>query len=94
MTKMEFKEEKHRFVLLDGTKEIGEMTWLDRDSYFIVNHTLVDSDYRGQGLAGKLVEKGVEKARREGRKLYPLCPFALKEFDSKPEYSDVRQFEL
>ena len=32
---------------------------------------------------------GVEKARKEHKKIIPLCPFAKKEFDTKPEYGDV-----
>ncbi|MER2117389.1 MAG: GNAT family N-acetyltransferase, partial [Enterococcus casseliflavus] len=49
----------------------------------------VDPAYRGQGLAEKLVAKGVEKARKEQKKIIPLCPFAKKEFERKPEYADV-----
>ena len=55
----------------------------------IIDHTFVDPAYRGQGLAEKLVEKGVEKARAEKKTIIPLCPFAKKEFERKPEYSDV-----
>ncbi|EOH92143.1 GNAT family acetyltransferase [Enterococcus haemoperoxidus ATCC BAA-382] len=88
---MEIKEESNRFVLLnDENKEIGEMTWSDAGTeMMIIDHTFVDPAYRGQKLAEKLVYNGVEKARREGKKIIPLCPFAKKEFDSKPEYGDV-----
>ncbi|MBO0438846.1 GNAT family N-acetyltransferase [Candidatus Enterococcus ikei] len=88
---MEIKEENNRFVLLnDENKEIGEMTWSDAGTeMMIIDHTFVDPAYRGQKLAEKLVYNGVEKARREGKKIIPLCPFAKKEFDTKPEYADV-----
>ena len=88
---MEIKEEKDRFVLLnDHNHEIGEMTWSNAgDKIMIIDHTFVDPTYRGQKLAEKLVFNGVEKARREGKKIIPLCTFAKKEFDTKPEYSDV-----
>ncbi|WP_207696559.1 GNAT family acetyltransferase [Enterococcus sp. DIV0212c] len=88
---MEIKEESNRFVLLnDENKEIGEMTWSDAGTeMMIIDHTFVDPAYRGQKLAEKLVYNGVEKARREGKKIIPLCPFAKKEFDTKPEYADV-----
>ncbi|MGD1370602.1 GNAT family N-acetyltransferase, partial [Enterococcus faecium] len=49
----------------------------------------VDPAYRGQKLAEKLVYTGVELARREGKKIIPLCPYAKKEFEKKPEYHDV-----
>ncbi|EOH98888.1 GNAT family acetyltransferase [Enterococcus moraviensis ATCC BAA-383] len=88
---MEIKEEKDRFVLLnDENQEIGEMTWSNAgDKMMIIDHTFVDPAYRGQKLAEKLVMNGVEKARREEKKIIPLCPFAKKEFDRKPEYGDV-----
>ncbi|MEI5992931.1 GNAT family N-acetyltransferase [Candidatus Enterococcus mansonii] len=88
---MEIKEEKNRFVLLnDENKEIGEMTWSDAgEEMMIIDHTFVEPSYRGQKLAEKLVYRGVEKARREGKKIIPLCPFAKKEFDTKPDYGDV-----
>ena len=88
---MEIKEEKNRFVLLnDEAKEIGEMTWLDAgQDIMIIDHTFVEQEYRGQKLAEKLVLNGVELARREGKKIIPLCPYAKKEFERKPEYQDV-----
>ncbi|WP_291291908.1 GNAT family N-acetyltransferase [Enterococcus sp.] len=87
---MEIREEKNRFVLLDDEKEIGEMTWSDAGATrMIIDHTFVDPAYRGQGLAEKLVAKGVEKARAEKKTIIPLCPFAKKEFEGKPEYGDV-----
>ena len=88
---MEIKEEKNRFVLLnDEAKEIGEMTWSDAGpDIMIIDHTFVEPEYRGQKLAEKLVLNGVELARREGKKIIPLCPYAKKEFERNPEYQDV-----
>ena len=88
---MTIKEEEHRFALYneDG-QEIGEMTWSDAgETMMIIDHTFVDPQYRGQHLAEQLVREGVEKARREKKKIIPLCPFAKKEFDTKAEYGDV-----
>ncbi len=89
--RMEIKEDTGRFALYnDENQEIGEMTWSDAGTeMMIIDHTFVDPAYRGQKLAEKLVYQGVEKARREGKKIIPLCPFAKKEFDTKPEYKDV-----
>lgn len=88
---MEFKEEKNRFALYnDEGTEIGEMTWSPAgDDLIIIDHTFVDPTYRGQNLAGQLVEHGVEMARQKNLKILPLCPFAKKEFAEKSEYGDV-----
>ena len=75
---------------ISNNEEAGEMTWSNAGSeIMIIDHTFVDSAYRGQGLAEKLVAAGVEVARNEGKKIIPLCPFAKKEFDEKTEYADV-----
>ena len=88
---MQIKEENNRFALYnDENQEIGEMTWSDAgESMMIIDHTFVDPTYRGQKLAEKLVLAGVEKARKEHKKIIPLCPFAKKEFEEKSEYADV-----
>lgn len=87
---MEFRLEENRFALLDGDKEIGEMTWSLGDSQImIIDHTFVDPGYRGQGLAEQLVAHGVAFAREHHYQVIPLCPFAKKEFSQKSEYQDV-----
>ncbi|EOH59410.1 GNAT family acetyltransferase [Enterococcus faecium EnGen0265] len=84
-------KEKNRLALFnDEQQEIGEMTWSDAGpDIMIIDHTFVDPAYRGQKLAEKLVYTGVELARRDGKKIIPLCPYAKKEFEKKPEYQDV-----
>lgn len=69
---MQIKEENNRFALYnDENQEIGEMTWSDAgESMMIIDHTFVDPTYRGQKLAEKLVLAGVEKARKEHKKLF------------------------
>ncbi len=88
---MKYIEESKRFVVLDETQiEIGEMTWSNAgESLIIIDHTYVDDQHRGQGIAERLVALGVQYARKNGKKIMPLCPFAKKEFDQKKEYQDV-----
>jgi predicted GNAT family acetyltransferase len=92
---MKIIEEKDRFALYnDADQEIGEMTFIFVGETMVINHTYVESAYRGQKLAEQLVKAGVDKARREHIKIYPTCPFAVKEFARKPEYGDVYQDRL
>lgn len=86
---MEFVEEPGKIVLLDQQEAIGEITWSDANDVMIVDHTFVEPSYRGQGLAEQLVAAVVQKARTDGKKILPLCPFANKEFHEKTEYGDV-----
>lgn len=90
---MEFKfiEEDKRFVVQNPLgEEAVEITYIKsgRDK-LIITHTGVEDDYRGKGLAAKLVYQVVEKAKNEGLKIVPLCPFAKEEFARNPEYQEV-----
>lgn len=86
-----FVEEKERYVVKDdANQEAGEITWSSAgDKIMIIDHTYVDPKYRGHQLAQQLVKYAADKARKEGKKVLPLCPFAKKEFQEKPEYADI-----
>ena len=82
-------ETKGRYVIrLDGHE--AEMTYSRLgESRIIIDHTGVPDALRGRGLGVKLVERGVEDARNEGRKIVPLCPYAKAQFGRRPEWRDV-----
>ncbi|HAQ07209.1 MAG TPA: N-acetyltransferase [Bacillus bacterium] len=87
---LQFAKEDNRFVAKDSDGlEVGEITYRrGGNDVLVIEHTGVDPDYRGQGLAEDLVEKVVEKARNEGFKIKPVCSFAKKEFEKKEEYRE------
>ncbi|WP_210367321.1 GNAT family N-acetyltransferase [Bacillus sp. REN3] len=87
----QFSEEQDRFVVKDEQgNEAGEITYVrDGEDTLVINHTGVNPQHRGQGLAEKLVSHVVEKAKKEGLKIVPVCWFAKKEFDEKESYREV-----
>ncbi len=87
---MKYIEEDKRIYALDGQVEAGEITFSKAgDSILIIDHTFVDENYRGQGIAEELVKEAVEKAKRDNKKIIPLCPFAAKEFANNKNYKEV-----
>lgn len=72
----------------DGEK-LAELTYSVAGSRVILDHTDVDDRLRGQGAGKKLVTAAVEWARKENKKLMPLCPFARSVFDKTPDFADV-----
>lgn len=90
MVDIVFEADCNRAAAYDDGKEIGESTFSPSATMWIIDHTLVEEGYGGQGIAGKLVAKIVENARTAGVKILPLCPFAKREFDKKSEYADIR----
>ena len=57
----------------DEGNQIGQITFqqLGEDT-LVLDHTGVNPDYRGQGIAQKLMALAVDKARREGKKLFRM----------------------
>lgn len=74
----------------DGEKLAGEMvyTWAG-DQLFIIDHTDVADDYRGQGIGRQLLDAVIDFARKKQLKIIPLCPYAKSVFDKHPELRDV-----
>jgi predicted GNAT family acetyltransferase len=87
-------EEHHgrgRYVMYlpDGTE--GEMTYRRRDdSTIIADHTGVPPQYRGQGIAEKLVATAMADARRRGQKIVPICSYVVAQFRRHPEWAELR----
>lgn len=72
----------------DGV-ELGEMTFVNSGSYFVIDHTTVYDVARGLGVGKKLVAAFVEHARENGWKVLPECSFAKAVFEKNSEYADV-----
>lgn len=83
--------EKNRVALYDGTKEIGECTFVRNRTYWTLDHTEVNPAYGGKGLAGALVRKVADMARKEHVGILPVCEYAAALFQRKEkEFADVR----
>lgn len=91
-TKIIFDGKQKRSVLFDGEREIGECTFEVKDEVWILNHTFVDKEYGGRGLAEDLVNSLADEARKSGKKIHPTCLYATGIFEKYPEkYSDVHK---
>jgi predicted GNAT family acetyltransferase len=52
-------------------------------------HTYVPPEFRGQGIAGRLVEFALDEARRRGCTVRPSCPFVARFIAARPDYQDL-----
>jgi hypothetical protein len=52
-------------------------------------HTEVSDTLHGQGIGQQLVAFAVDYARKNQLKIIPVCPYAQKQFEKNPLYSDV-----
>lgn len=80
---------RYVMYLPDGSE--GEMTYVRRDAGTIVaNHTGVPNQYRGQGIAEKLVAAAMNDARARGQQIVPVCSYVVAQFRRHPEWADLR----
>lgn len=70
-------------------RRVAELTYSAMGAEAVVGHTWVDPSLRGGQLAPSLVSAVVEWARREGRKIVPVCSYVRAVFERTPSYGDV-----
>ncbi|MBO5053391.1 MAG: N-acetyltransferase [Muribaculaceae bacterium] len=87
---MDYIEEKDRIYAEDGNgRLLAEITFPTRCGVSTIDHTYVDDSLRGQGVAGKLVQKAVDRIVSEGNMIAATCPYAVVWLQRHPEYKVV-----
>ena len=88
---IEFVKEEHEAQAFDGENKAGFCQYQEKgDNTWEIIHTVVDSNYQGQGLAGKLLDEVCRSALKEGVKIIPTCSYAVKKFDQEVDkYGDL-----
>lgn len=75
--------------LPDGSE--AEMTYWRRDPQTIVaDHTGTPRQYRGKGLALKLVLRAIDDARHDGTRIVPMCSYVVAQFRRHPDWGDLK----
>ncbi|SHF38851.1 GNAT family N-acetyltransferase [Chryseobacterium takakiae] len=76
-------------AFIDG-KRAGLMTytWAGEER-FIIDHTEVEEAYNGKGVGKEMLLAAVDFARKNGKTIIPLCPFAKATFQKHEEIQDV-----
>jgi predicted GNAT family acetyltransferase len=82
---------KGRYVArVDGIDAEAELTYSRAGPELIIaDHTAVPDVFRGRGIGRLLATRMVEDARREGVKIFALCPFVNAERTKHPEWADM-----
>lgn len=81
---------KGAFVLENDNEQLAEMVIGITGNELAVYHTEVAEKLKGQGVAGKLLEKMVAYAREKNLQVNPLCPYVHAQFRKhSAQYADV-----
>ena len=87
---MEFRQEPGRiFATGEDGRLLAEVTFPEREGAAEIDHTFVDPSLRGQGVAGQLLQAAADTLRTQGRKARPTCSYAVRWFETHPEYADL-----
>lgn len=54
-----------------------------------IDHTYVDPELRGQGIAGQMLAEVVDRATKANVQLKPVCTYARQAFFRNPEYQKI-----
>ncbi len=78
------------FYIEENEKQLALLTYKKSgDGVITIDHTEVDSNFRGKNIGEDLVAEAVKFARENNLKIVPTCQFAKKVIDDKPEFQDV-----
>lgn len=87
--KVVHNETDSRFeVALAGAVAVADYRLADNET-IVFHHTLVPPELRGQGIAGQLVQAGLDYARDAGLRVVPECSYVARFIDRHPEYQSL-----
>jgi predicted GNAT family acetyltransferase len=80
---------------LAGEVEQGYLEWepggeQDGRDVRVAAHTIVPRAIGGRGVAGALVERLVDDAKRQGFLIRPDCSYVARKFSENPDWADLR----
>ena len=84
------EETKGYAIAIENELTAGKMTYsIAGNDFIIIDHTEVDSAFKGKAVGKQLLYKIVEMAREKNIKILPLCPFANALFQKTQDIQDV-----
>ena len=84
-----FNIRESRSVALNNGDIIGYCQYKEQDNVWSITHTVVKQEFGGRGIAKRLVLAIIEEARKNNKKINPICSYAKKMMESSDEYKDV-----
>ncbi len=90
---MQFLAGDNRFYVPnpDGGEDIAEITYtLIGNDKASIDHTFVNINYRGQGIADRLFDLVIEEMRKQHRKVIPVCSYAVRKFERDNQLQSIK----
>jgi predicted GNAT family acetyltransferase len=85
-------ERNHRFeVWIDGY--LSKLDYMQDGKNFVITHVGVHPEHRGQGVAAKIVETGLQYARQNSLRVIPMCSYAAAYIRRNPQHMELTNQE-
>jgi predicted GNAT family acetyltransferase len=85
-------EAEDRFeVWIDG--HLCKLDYIRDGNNFVIAHVGVYPEFRGLGVAGKIVEASLEYAKQNSLRVIPMCYYAASYIRRNPQYMELTDQE-
>lgn len=91
MTKITHDTTAERYLITVDGRDAGYADYIQGDGVRDFHHTVIDPEFRGQGLSKPLIQAALDDTRVAGDKVRPLCSAVAGFIEKHPEYRDLIQ---
>ena len=91
MTKITHDTTAERYLITVDGRDAGYADYIQGDGVRDFHHTVIDPEFRGQGLSKPLIQAALDDTRAAGDKVRPLCSAVAGFIEKHPEYQDLVQ---
>ena len=78
-------------VWIDG--HLSKLDYIQDAKNFVITHVGVYPEFRGQGVAAKIVEAGLQYAKQNSLRVIPMCSYAAAYIRRNPRYMELTSQE-
>ena len=72
---------------------LSKLDYLQDKDTFVITHVGVHPELRGQGMAGKLTQAGLEFAKAKSLRVIPMCSYAAAYIRRHPQYAELTKYQ-
>ena len=78
-------------VWIDG--HLSKLDYIQDAKNFVITHVGVYPEFRGQGVAAKIVDAGLQYAKQNSLRVIPMCSYAAAYIRRNPQYMELTSQE-
>jgi len=84
--------EKRFEVWIDGY--LSKLEYIQDGKNFVITHVGVYPELRGQGIAGRITQAGLEYAKANSLRVIPMCSYAATYIRKNPQYAELMKQQM